>query len=112
MPIAIGIGGIILIQVSGHLAAGMSNTELFDMAIMVLLVMLLCIISLIDQKNLMERIAIAIDWFIIPIFLGRLVGAVHTNPYQHHSVLIHLKEILSNGLYHGLFLKYYSFYVF
>ena len=76
MPIAIGIGGIILIQVSGHLAAGMSNTELFDMAIMVLLVMLLCIISLIDQRNLMERIAIAIDWFIIPIFLGRLVGAV------------------------------------
>ena len=76
MPIAIAIGGIILIQVSGHLSPGMSNLELFDMAIMALLVFLLCIISLMNQKNLMERIAIAVDWFIIPIFIGRLIGAI------------------------------------
>tara|TARA_B100001142_G_scaffold204555_1_gene202912 strand:+ start:16 stop:1953 length:1938 start_codon:yes stop_codon:yes gene_type:complete len=76
LPIAIAIGGMILIQVSGHLSPGMSNSELFDMAIMVLLVLLLCIISLMNQKNLMERIAIAVDWFIIPIFIGRLVAAI------------------------------------
>ena len=76
LPIAIAIGGMILIQVSGHLSPGMSNSELFDMAIMALLVLLLCIISLMNQKNLMERIAIAVDWFIIPIFIGRLVAAI------------------------------------
>ena len=76
MPIAMAISGVILIQVSGHLSAGMSKFELFDMAIMVLLVFLLCIISLMNQKNLMERMAIAVDWFIIPIFIGRLVGAI------------------------------------
>ena len=76
MPIAVAISGMVLIQVSGHLSAGMSNLELFDMAIMALLIVLLCIISLMNQKNLMERIAIAIDWFIIPIFIGRLIGAI------------------------------------
>ena len=65
IPIAISIGGIIMVQVSGHLAAGSSNIELFDMAIMILLVMFLCIVSLIDQRNLLDRILIAIDWFII-----------------------------------------------
>ena len=76
MPIAISIGGIILIQVSGHLAAGSSNLELLDMAIMVLLVMSFCIISLINQRNLLDRILIAIDWFIIPILIGRIVGTI------------------------------------
>ena len=76
MPIAIAICGVVLIQVSGHLSPGMSNLELFDMAIMALLVFLLCIISLMNQKNLMERVAIAVDWFIIPIFIGRLIGAI------------------------------------
>ena len=76
LPIAIAISGIILIQLSGHLSPGMSNSELFDMAIMALLILLLCIISLINQKNLIERIAIAVDWFVIPIFIGRLVGAI------------------------------------
>tara|TARA_B100000214_G_scaffold238999_1_gene174800 strand:- start:1969 stop:5775 length:3807 start_codon:yes stop_codon:yes gene_type:complete len=76
LPIAIAISGMIVIQLSGHLSPGMSNSELFDMAIMALLVLLLCIISLINQKNLMERIAIAVDWFIVPIFIGRLVGAI------------------------------------
>jgi hypothetical protein len=76
MPIAISIGGIIMIQVSGHLAAASSNMELFDMAIMTLIVMSLCIISLINQKNLLDRILIAIDWFIIPIFIGRFIGFI------------------------------------
>ena len=76
MPIAIAIGGVIMIQVSGHLAAASSNTELFDMAIMTSLVLFLCIISLMNQKNLIDRIPIAIDWFIFPIFIGRLVGAI------------------------------------
>ena len=76
MPIAIAIGGIIMIQVSGHLAAASRNTELFDMAIMFFLVMFLCIISLMNQKNLIDRIPIAIDWFIFPIFIGRLVGVI------------------------------------
>lgn len=76
IPIAISIGGIIMVQVSGHLAAGSSNIELFDMAIMILLVMFLCIVSLIDQRNLLDRILIAIDWFIIPIFIGRFIGTI------------------------------------
>lgn len=65
-----------MVQVSGHLAAGSSNIELFDMAIMILLVMFLCIVSLIDQRNLLDRILIAIDWFIIPIFIGRFIGTI------------------------------------
>jgi hypothetical protein len=76
IPIAISIGGLILIQVSGHLAAGSSNLELLDMAIMVLLVMSLCIISLINQRNLLDRIPIAIDWFIVPILIGRITGTI------------------------------------
>jgi len=75
-PIAISIGGIIMIQVAGHLSAASSNMELFDMAIMFLLVMFLCIISLINQKNLLDRVLIAIDWFIIPIFIGRIIGTI------------------------------------
>tara|TARA_B110000438_G_scaffold26590_1_gene25352 strand:- start:813 stop:4541 length:3729 start_codon:yes stop_codon:yes gene_type:complete len=76
MPIAIAISGVVLIQVSGHLAAASSNIELFDMAIMTLLVLFLCIISLMNQKNLIDRVQIAIDWFIMPIFLGRLIGTI------------------------------------
>jgi len=76
IPIAISIGGLILIQISGHLAAGSSNKELFDMAIMTLLVMFLCIASLINQKNLLDRILIAIDWFVVPIFIGRFIGTI------------------------------------
>tara|TARA_B100000900_G_scaffold2098_1_gene1826 strand:+ start:16577 stop:20383 length:3807 start_codon:yes stop_codon:yes gene_type:complete len=76
IPVAVSISGVILIQVSGHLSPGMSNSKLFDMAIMVLLIALLCIISLVNQKNLIERIAIAIDWFLIPIFAGRITAAI------------------------------------
>jgi len=75
MPIALTISGVCVILVSGHVfPPGSSPNELLDMAVVSVLVLVLLMISLLHQKNLLDRILIAIDWFILPLLLARLVG--------------------------------------
>ena len=75
MPVAIAISGLVVAHTAGHLGPGASNRELFDLAVLVILVFELGVVSLMSQKNILERLSIAIDWFILPILIGRLVGA-------------------------------------
>ena len=75
MPIAATILGLCMALVSGHVfPPGSSPYELLDMAVVTVLVFVLLMISLLYQKNLLDRIAIAIDWFILPLLLARLVA--------------------------------------
>ena len=75
MPIALTIAGVCMVLVSGHVfPPGSSSHKLLDMAVASVLVMVLLMISLLHQKNLLDRISIAIDWFILPLLLARLVA--------------------------------------
>ena len=76
-PIALAIFGICLSLVSAHvIPVDSSPRELLDLAVSSVLVLVLVTISLIHQKNLLERITIAIDWFIFPLLAARLIAAV------------------------------------
>ena len=75
MPIAVTISGLCMILVSGHVfPPGSSPYELLDMAVVSILIFVLLMISLLHQKNLLARITIAIDWFVLPLLLARLVA--------------------------------------
>jgi len=75
MPIAVAVSGLCMILVSGHVfPPGSSPYELLDMAVVVVLILVLLMVSLLHQKNLLDRIAIAIDWFVLPLLLARLVA--------------------------------------
>ena len=75
MPIAVTISGLCMVLVSGHVfPPGSSPNELLDMAIVTVLVLVLLMVSLLHQKNLLDRITIAIDWFVLPLLLARLVA--------------------------------------
>ena len=76
MPIAYAIIGLIVALISGHLGPGASNTELLDLAVVTILIMQFVIISLYQRDNLLDRIPIAIDWFVLPLVLGRIAGAL------------------------------------
>jgi len=76
MPIAYAIIGLILALISGHLGPGASNKELLDLAVVTILILQFVIISLYQRDNLLDRIPIAIDWFVLPLVLGRLIGAL------------------------------------
>ena len=93
MPIAMTISGFCIILVSGHVfPPGSSPYELLDMGVVSVLVLVLLMVSLLHQKNLLDRIPIAIDWFVLPFLLARLVaialgGALPTpmmvDPFSH-----------------------------
>lgn len=93
MPIAMTISGFCFILVSGHVfPPGSSPYELLDMGVVSVLVLVLLMVSLLHQKNLLDRIPIAIDWFVLPFLLARLVaialgGALPTpmmvDPFSH-----------------------------
>ena len=75
MPIAVSVSGLCMVLVSGHVfPPGSSPYELLDMAVVIVLVLVLLMASLLHQKNLLDRIAIAIDWFVLPLLLARLVA--------------------------------------
>jgi hypothetical protein len=75
MPIALTITGICMALVSGHVfPPGSSPHELLDMAVVCALLLVLMMISLLHQKNLLDRISIAIDWFVMPLLLARLIA--------------------------------------
>ena len=76
MPIAYAIIGLIVALISGHLGPGASNRELLDLAVVTILIMQFVIISLYQGDNLLDRIPIAIDWFVLPLVLGRIAGAL------------------------------------
>tara|TARA_B100001559_G_scaffold162101_1_gene136028 strand:- start:655 stop:2337 length:1683 start_codon:yes stop_codon:yes gene_type:complete len=76
MPIAYAIIGLVVALISGHLGPGASNTDLLDLAVVTILILQFVIISLYQRDNLLDRIPIAIDWFVLPLVLGRIVGAL------------------------------------
>jgi len=76
MPIAIAIGGLVFIHVVSHIGPGSSNRDLLDMAVVVILLVELVAISLIGQDRLLDRIPIALDWIVVPLLAGRMLGAV------------------------------------
>ena len=76
MPIAYAIIGLVVALISGHLGPGASNRELLDLAVVTILILQFVIISLYQRDNLLDRIPIAIDWFVLPLVLGRIVGAL------------------------------------
>ena len=76
MPIAYAIIGLMVALISGHLGPGASNRELLDLAVVTILIMQFVIISLYQGDNLLDRIPIAIDWFVLPLVLGRIAGAL------------------------------------
>ena len=76
MPIAMAIGGLVFIHVVSHIGPGSSNRDLLDMAVVVILLVELVAISLIGQDRLLDRIPIALDWIVVPLLAGRMLGAV------------------------------------
>ena len=76
MPIAYAIIGLILALISGHLGPGASNAELLDLAVVTILILQFVIISIYQKDNLLDRIPIALDWFVLPLVFGRVVGAL------------------------------------
>lgn len=75
MPIALSITGVCLIVLSAHVfPPGSSPRLLLDMAVACSLILVLLMVSLLEHKNLIDRISIAIDWFVIPLLLTRLIG--------------------------------------
>ena len=76
MPIAYSIIGLIVALISGHLGPGASNKELLDLAVVTILILQFVIISLYQRDNLLDRIPIAIDWFVLPLIIGRIAGAL------------------------------------
>ncbi len=77
MPIATVILGMCLAFVTGHvIPAGSSPYELLDLAVVSVLSLVLCSISLLHHSNILDRIDIAIDWFVFPLLISRSVGAV------------------------------------
>ena len=76
MPIAMAISGLVAIHVVSHIGPGSSNEDLLDMAVLVVLMVELVAISLIGQKRLLDRIPIALDWIVLPLLAGRMLGAV------------------------------------
>ena len=76
MPIAMAITGLVAIHVVSHIGPGSSNEDLLDMAVLVVLLVELVAISLIGQNRLLDRIPIALDWIVMPLLAGRILGAV------------------------------------
>lgn len=76
MPIAMAIAGLVAIHVVSHIGPGSSNEDLLDMAVLVVLLVELVAISLIGQNRLLDRIPIALDWIVMPLLAGRILGAV------------------------------------
>jgi len=103
MPIALAIVGLVAIQVISHLGPGSSNRNLLDMAVLITLLLALSAISLIGKDRLLDRIPIALDWIVLPLLAGRMLGAVMVealpfpltiNPFQDDMIEWRLPWIL------------------
>ena len=76
MPIAMAIGGLVAAHVASHLGPGGSNQDLLDLAVVTVLLLELVAISLTGQDKLLDRIPIALDWVVLPLLAGRMLGAI------------------------------------
>ena len=76
IPIAMAICGMVIVHNISHIGPLSSNTEMFDLAILAVIIMELVIISVLYQDNLIDRIPVAIDWFLIPLLINRIVGTL------------------------------------
>ena len=77
MPIAIAIGGLSVSILSAHvLSPGSSNRELLDLLVGIVFLVLLSIVSIMNHKNILERISIACDWIVFPLLMIRVCGAL------------------------------------
>jgi len=76
MPIAMTIGGLVAAHVASHLGPGGSNQDLLDLAVVTVLLLELVAISLTGQDKLLDRIPIALDWVVLPLLVGRMMGAI------------------------------------
>ncbi|MFL2962740.1 MAG: hypothetical protein ACJZ46_00650 [Candidatus Thalassarchaeaceae archaeon] len=76
IPIAMAICGVVIVHNISHIGPLSSNTEMFDLAILAVIIMELVIISVLYQDNLIDRIPVAIDWFLIPLLINRIVGTL------------------------------------
>ena len=76
IPIAVSICGLVIIHNISHIGPLSSNTEIFDISILAVIIMELVIISIMYQDNLIDRIPVAIDWFLIPLLINRIVGTL------------------------------------
>jgi len=75
-PIALAISGVVLAHIASLLGPGGSNQDLLGMAVVVVIVVELVVISLFQQKNMLDRIPVAIDWLILPLLVDRLIGSL------------------------------------
>tara|TARA_B100000676_G_scaffold296330_1_gene336575 strand:+ start:5332 stop:9057 length:3726 start_codon:yes stop_codon:yes gene_type:complete len=75
-PIALAIGGVVLAHIASLLGPGGSNQDLLGLAVVVVIVVELVAISLFQQRNMLDRIPIAIDWLIFSLFIDRLIGGL------------------------------------
>ena len=76
IPIAVSICGLVIIHNISHIGPLSSNTEMLDISILAVIIMQLVIISTMYQDNLIDRIPVAIDWFLIPLLINRIVGTL------------------------------------
>ena len=76
IPIAMAIFGMVIVHNISHIGPLSSNTEMFDISILAVIIMLLVTISILYQDNLIDRIPVAIDWFIIPLVINRIIGSL------------------------------------
>ncbi len=76
IPIAMAVLGLVIVHNISHIGPLSSNTEMFDISILAVIIMLLVTISISYQDNLIDRIPVAIDWFIIPLVMNRIIGAL------------------------------------
>ena len=76
MPIAIAIFGLVSMHISSLMGPGSSNTDLSSMGVLTILILELCLISLYQQDNMLDRIPIAVDWFIYSLLVDRFLGVI------------------------------------
>jgi len=76
IPIAVSICGLVIIHNISHIGPLSSNTEMLDISILAIIIMELVIISTFYQDNLIDRIPVAIDWFLVPLLINRIVGTL------------------------------------
>ena len=76
MPIAIAIFGLVSMHISSLMGPGASNTDLSGMGVLTILLAELCLISLYQQDNMLDRIPIAVDWFVYSVLADRFLGVI------------------------------------
>ena len=66
----------VIIHNISHIGPLSSNTGMLDISILAIIIMELVIISTFYQDNLIDRIPVAIDWFLVPLLINRIVGTL------------------------------------